>query len=145
MVVTVSAWFYHFIFILKMPYQAFAIFLCHMCEDVLRSQIRGGRFPHVHYRVQGNSCKALQVVEAVICNEVFSDFKKFWKFCLIICNQKSSCGKNVKYLKESPERIDFAVILRLILLWLKIIGISVRDFAKPRLCICGMDEVSLPV
>ena len=59
MVVTVSAWFYHFIFIPEMPYQASAIFLCHMCAGVLRFQIHGGRFPHVHYRVQGNSCKAL--------------------------------------------------------------------------------------
>jgi len=43
------------------------------------------------------AAKLFQAVEAVICNEVFSDFKKFWKFCLIICNQKASGGKNVKY------------------------------------------------
>lgn len=50
------------------------------------------------------AAKLFQAVEAVICNEVFSDFKKFGKFCLIIGNQKSSCGKNVEnLLKKVPN------------------------------------------
>ena len=145
MVVTVSAWFYHFIFIPEshIKHLQYSCVICVQACYGLKSV--AGDFLTFIIVCKVIAAKLFQAVEAVICNEVFSDFKKFGKFCLIIGNQKSSCGKNVNILKESPERIDFAVILRLILLWLNIIGISVRDFAKPRLCICGMDEVSLPV
>ena len=47
--------------------------------------------------------------------------------------------------KGSPLRIAFEVVFRLILLSWKITGISVRDFARPQLCMYGSMEVSLPV
>ena len=50
-----------------------------------------------------------------------------------------------KIRRDKPERIDLAVIFKLILLWLNISGISSSERAKPRLCICGIEEVSLRV
>ena len=81
-----------------------------------------------------------QIVLTDVAVEIFPNGKKILKFRLVIGEAETAAGTNIK----NADRMDFAVMFRLILLLEKTRGISVNVFTRP-LFWTGRPVESLPV
>ncbi len=131
---------------MKAPYPSSQAVLYHMSDTGLLFHIHGVQLPRVRCHVPDSKR---------ICHEALPLMRMLqprFQSQNIPAAQPDSWSAGILHSQrmsnirsDRPERIERAVMLRLILLWLNIRGISVCERANPRLCICGRTDVSLPV